>query len=73
MVMYPTLSGEIAKRGIKKAVIAKKLGVCGRALNNKLCGKSPFTWPEVRVIRNQFFPDMTIDDLFCANEQNRIN
>lgn len=64
MVAYPVLAGEIAKRGIKKKTIAECIGVCDKSLNNKLNGRVPFTWPEVKAIRHQFFPDMAPDELF---------
>ena len=64
MTAYPVLVGEIAKRGIKKKAIARSLGICDKALSNKLNGKTPFTWPEVRTIRHQFFPDIPPDVLF---------
>lgn len=67
MVYYPTLAGEIAKRGIKKKAIAEHLGICNKSLNNKLSGRVPFTWEEVKLIRSQFFPDMSPDDLFETN------
>ena len=69
MIAYPMLTGEIAKRGIKKRIIAQSLGICDKTLNNKLSGKAPFTWPEVQTIRHQFFPDMTPDDLFQQQEK----
>lgn len=64
MVYFPILAGEIAKRGIKKKVIADSLGICGKSLNNKMSGRVPFTWDEVKKIRSTFFPDMSPDDLF---------
>ena len=64
MVLYPVLVGEIAKRGIKKKVIAESIGVCDKSLNNKLNGRVPFTWPEVKLIRHRFFPDMDPEYLF---------
>lgn len=67
MVYYPTLAGEIAKRGIKKKTIAEHLGICNKSLNNKLSGRVPFTWEEVKLIRSRFFPDMSPDDLFETN------
>lgn len=70
MVVYPVLVGEIAKRGIKKKAIAQSIGVCNKSLNNKLNGKAPFTWPEVKIIRHQFFPDMNPDDLFTSEDKN---
>ena len=67
MPYFPTLSGEIARRGIKKKAIADALNICNRSLNNKMNGRVPFTWDEVKLIRSQFFPDMSPDDLFMPN------
>ncbi len=64
MVYYPALEREIAGRGIKKKDIAESIGVCYKALSNRMTGKTPFTWPEVCKIRNTFFPDMENDVLF---------
>ena len=67
MPYFPNLAGEIARRGIKKKAIADALSICNRSLNNKLSGRVPFTWDEVKLIRSQFFPDMSPDDLFMTN------
>ena len=63
-VAYPALSGEIAKRGIKKSAIASAIGITGRSLYNKMSGGVSFTWDETCLIQNRFFPDMNKDDLF---------
>lgn len=63
-VIFPTLVGEIAKRGIRKSVIAKHLNISERTLYNKLTGVAPFTWEEVCAINECFFPDMEPADLF---------
>ena len=68
-MVYRILVGEIAKRGIKKKAIAESIGICGKSLNNKLNGTSPFTWPEVVTIRERFFPDMDTDYLFATTDQ----
>lgn len=73
MVAYPVLAGEIAKRGIKKKAIAQSLGICDKALNNKLSGRTPFTWPEVQTITNRFFPDFRVDDLFALADDKTKN
>lgn len=65
MVFYPILIGEMAKREIRKRDIAECIGVCDKALHNKLNRKAPFTWPEVVTIRRTFFPDMSADTLFA--------
>lgn len=73
MVYYPVLAGEIAKRGIKKKVIAESIGVCDKTLLNKLKGKAPFTWPEVSTIHKQFFPDIPPDQLFETTNMGGTN
>lgn len=67
--VYPVLTGEIAKRGIKKCAISDAIGVSYKALYNKMSGKVQFTWPEVCEIRNTFFPDMEKDVLFSREVQ----
>lgn len=69
MVVYPTLAGEIAKRGIKKKAVAQAIGVSYRSFDNKMKNVSPFTWPEVSLIRNIFFPDLTVDELFAISKE----
>lgn len=69
VVLYPVLAGEIAKRGIKKATIAKQLGISNRTLYNKLYGLADFTWTEVLEIRSCFFPDIDPQLLFSRVDQ----
>ena len=71
MVYYPVLVGEMAKREIQKKTVAKSIGVCDKAFKNKLSGKSSFTWPEVKSIRNEFFPDIQVDVLFQTADEIR--
>ncbi|WP_294500345.1 hypothetical protein [uncultured Gemmiger sp.] len=61
---YSVLIRKIAERGIKKSAIAQAAGMSPRALNRKLSGKSPFTWPEALIIQHAFFPDIAKDELF---------
>lgn len=68
-IAFPVLAGEIAKRGIKKSAISSALGISGRALYSKMAGETPFTWPEVCGINEQFFPDMSKDMIFAQAEQ----
>lgn len=64
-VAYPALAGEIAKRGIKKSAIARRIGISERALYNKLSGNVSFTWDEVIAINSCFFPDFNPTQLFA--------
>ena len=69
MALYPNLVGEIAKRGIKKCALAKGIGMSDRMLRNKLSGKTQFSLPEALKIKNNFFPDYTVEDLFARSEE----
>ena len=64
MQKYPTLEGEISRRGIKKKAIASALKISPKALSNKLTGKTPFTWPEACKTQEVFFPDVEMQRLF---------
>lgn len=70
-VKYPTLVGEIAKRGLKKKEIAAKAGMTERAFRNKLVGRTAFTWPEVGIIQSNFFPDIDLGELFCSADDHQ--
>lgn len=72
MVKYPILVGEIAKRNIKKKTIAQSIDVCDKALNNKLNGRSPFTWVEVKTIWHTFFPEMDPEYLFSEEDKKGV-
>lgn len=63
-VKYKNLATKIFERGLKKNAIAKKLNITPRALNNKIAGLTPFTWEQVCLIQEIYFPDLTKDELF---------
>lgn len=73
MLPYPNLTAEIAKRGIKKKVIAESIGVSTRTLRNRLNGSIPFSWPEVSTIIQRFFPDLKPDYLFAKQETKKVS
>lgn len=64
MVMYPVLVSQIAIRGIKQKAIADAMNTSSKTLRNKLYGETAFLLPEAQIIRDRFFPDMSIDELF---------
>lgn len=65
---YPTLEAEIAKNGIKKQDIAKKLNLTPRAFSRKMIGETDFWWKEVLIIHS-FFPDVPPIKLFKHTEK----
>ena len=66
-IKYPILTGKIAERGIPKTRIAKAVGISPRSLRNKLDGNTNFTWDEVCIIQERFFPDISMKDLFSRS------
>lgn len=63
-IVYPKLATELKSRKIKMKDVESLLGISAKSLYNKLRGKTPFTWDEVSLIRNTWFPDMYSDELF---------
>ena len=68
---YPVLTGKIAERGISKSRIAEAIGISPRSFRNKMEGSTKFTWEEVCVIQERFFPDMQMKDLFSRTPDTR--
>lgn len=67
-IKYPALEGQIAMRGIRKVAIAKAIGCTSRSFSNKLKGRTHFTWDEVQVMTDNFFPDMEPEVLMKTSE-----
>lgn len=55
---------EIAKRNIKRNLIAQALGIHLNTLNNKLSGESQFSIEEAFAIKGIFFADLDLRYLF---------
>lgn len=65
--MYPNLEAEIARKRIKKPVMAKVIGRTYNTLNLKISGKYPFTYEEALKIQEAFFPECDLKKLFEKN------
>ena len=65
-IKYPVLAGKIVERGIAKTKIAEAIGVSGRSFKNKMDGVTNFTWDEVCIIQDRFFPDMQMKELLIS-------
>ena len=59
-----TLIGEMAKKKITKEDISIVLGIHWNSVANKINGNSSFSVEEALKIRNAFFPEWKIEDLF---------
>ena len=65
---YPELVAEMAKRGLTRTSIAKRLGISPRTLYSKLAGDTDFTLSEANKIHAAFFPDVDKEALFARSE-----
>lgn len=62
-IYYPVLEAEIAKHGIRKKDIAKRLGISERSFSCKMNGRNDFWLSEVLTIQS-IFPEVSTDKLF---------
>jgi len=67
--MYPNLRAEMARKNIKATVVAEVLGISYDTMSNKMTGKSDFTRAEIFKIRDEFFPNLTLEYLFETKGQ----
>lgn len=62
--MYPNLEAEIARKGITKTDLAKKINMPRTTFTHKLRGESEFTVAEAKRIKKMIFPEHSIGYLF---------
>jgi len=67
--MNENLKAEMARNHIKTKDLAEAIGKDIRTITNRLSGKSDFSIPEARIIRDTFFPDLDIEYLFIDNNK----
>ena len=68
LLKFETLEYLIEKRGIRKSVIARELGISEKTLRHKMQGKSKFSWEEACKIQCSFFPDIDKDTLLIEKD-----
>jgi len=62
--MYKNLLAEMSRSGVSKEDIAKCLGLAGSTIWARFRGEPAFTVVEAVKIKNEFFPNLTLDYLF---------
>lgn len=66
--MLHNLISELAIKKITKKKLSDETGISQRALYDKMNGRTEFTLDEMLIIRDTFFPDLTLDYLFEIEE-----
>lgn len=64
--MYRNLEAEIARSGVTRKEIANVIGCTVGTVCQKLNGKSAFTLPEAKTIKDFLAVDIPIEDLFAS-------
>lgn len=59
-----TLIGEMAKQKITKRDLSDLLGIHWNSITNKISGESDFSVTEAIKIRDKYFPEWEIENLF---------
>ena len=68
-MFYPTFKAEVARKGLKPVdVVMDALKCAQKTAHNKVTGSTPITLQETAVIRDKYFPKMTLDELFLPIE-----
>lgn len=62
--MYHNLEAEIARNEIKRKDVAEALGISEKTLYNKIHGESEFSISECLTIKDMFFPELELEQLF---------
>lgn len=62
--MLNNLKKVLDDKGITIRAFAKVLGVNERTVQNKIKGKTPFTYPEVITAKKELFPEYDMEYLF---------
>ena len=66
---YLNLKGEMAKRSVTIEAISQLLHIHRNSVANKLRGESSFYIEEATQIREAFFPDKELEELFQKDEE----
>jgi len=67
--LYPNLKAEMARHGVTPKDIAKVLNRTVERTRDKLNGRTKLTTLEAEIIRDEFFPDMSLDYLFKTKDK----
>lgn len=68
--MLSNLRAEMIRYNVSIAKIAQVIGKTDRSVRDKVNGKYEFSVPEAGLIRDTFFPGMSLEYLFAKSKNN---
>lgn len=72
-MMFKNLRAEMAREGLLGKDIAGAIGVTAQCFYDKMSGRTEFKRSEMQKIKDLFFREMKIDDLFEFSEREKVN
>ena len=69
--MLCNLKAEMARYNVSPVDVARIIGKTDRSIRDKISGKYDFTINECNAIRNNFFPDMSLEYLFASDSNQK--
>ena len=67
--MYPNLNAEMARNEIEQKDIAKILNKGNDKISLKFKGKRPISLEEAKIIKCNFFPNLSLEYLFKTKDE----
>ena len=68
--MYPNLNAELARLGMSRRELSRRMGRTASTLSLKLSGKAPITLAEAAKIKSILGTDLPLETLFDNTESN---
>ena len=68
---YGNLKAEMGRRDITIEAISELLKIHRNSVANKVHGRSRFTVDEARIVKEAFFPELSIDYLFETSKEGK--
>lgn len=66
--MFPNLRAEMARKNINGKHLASVLNISHDSVGNKMNGRTEFTRLEMFRIKQELFPNLSIDYLFATDK-----
>ena len=63
--MYGNLLLALKEKGVSQKEVAKKLDLSPQSVYMKIHGRREFTAPEMFTIQREYFPNVTLEELFA--------
>lgn len=70
--MFNNLLAEMARNKISKRDMAIHLGVSEKTIRNYIDGSTKISWLDTLKIKNTYFPNLSLEYLFQADEKPKV-